>query len=93
MSISDQAKLMASNFIHVFNALDQQAFAKTLNYPHIRLTKGEFQTIAHHEKFAVLSEHAENSLRNEGWDPLWLDTWNLSVWAKTRFTCPSRVIK
>ena len=68
MSISDQAKLMASNFIHAFNALDQQAFAKTLNYPHIRLTKGEFQTIAHHEKFAVLSEHAENSLRNEGWD-------------------------
>ena len=70
MSISDQAKLMASNFIPAFNAQDHQAIAKTLNYPHIGLAKGAFQTIANHEKFAVLSERAENSLRNEGWDPL-----------------------
>jgi len=55
MSNSDQAKLMASNFIHAFNAQDHQAIAKTLNYPHIRLAKGEFQTIANQEEFAVLS--------------------------------------
>ena len=66
MSIRDQAKLMASNFIHAFNAQDHQTIAKTLNYPHIRLAKGEFQTIANQEKFAVLTERAENSLRNEG---------------------------
>ena len=39
MSISDQAKLMASNFIPAFNAQDHQAIAKTLNYPHVRLAK------------------------------------------------------
>ena len=39
MSISDQAKLVASNFIQAFNAQDHQAIAKTLNYPHIRLAR------------------------------------------------------
>ena len=68
MSISDQAKLMAFNFIPAFNAQIHQAFAKTLNYPHIRLAKGEFQTIANQEEFAVLSEQGENWLRNENWD-------------------------
>ncbi len=68
MSISDQTKLMASNFIQAFNAQDHQAIAKTLNYPHIRLAKGEFQTIANQEEFAVLSEQGENRLRNESWD-------------------------
>tara|TARA_B100000945_G_scaffold18117_1_gene13344 strand:+ start:851 stop:1234 length:384 start_codon:yes stop_codon:yes gene_type:complete len=68
MSISDQAKLVASNFIQAFNAQDHQAIAKTLNYPHIRLAKGKFQTIANQEEFEALSERAENSLRNEGWD-------------------------
>ena len=68
MATSDQAKLMASNFIHAFNAQDHQAIAKTLNYPHIRLAKGEFQTIANQEEFAVLSEQGENWLRNESWD-------------------------
>ena len=68
MSISDQAKLMASNFIHAFNAQDHQTIAKTLNYPHIRLAKGEFQTIANQEEFAVLSEQGDNWLRNESWD-------------------------
>ena len=57
---------MASNFIHAFNAQDHQAIAKTLNYPHIRLAKGDFQTIANQEDLALLSERAENSLRNEG---------------------------
>ena len=59
---------MASNFIHAFNAQDHQTIAKTLNYPHIRLAKGEFQTIANQEEFAVLSEQGENWLRNESWD-------------------------
>ena len=68
MSISNYAKLVASNFIQAFNAQNHQAIAKTLNYPHIRLAKGKFQTIANKEEFAALSERAENSLRNEGWD-------------------------
>ena len=68
MSNSDQAKLLGSNFIHAFNAQDHQAIAKTLNYPHIRLAKGEFQTIANQEEIAVLSEQGENRLRNESCD-------------------------
>ena len=93
MSISDQAKLMASNFIHAFNAQDHQAIAKTLNYPHIRLAKGEFQTIANQEEFAVLSEQGENRLRNESWDHTVVECMESILWTKTRFTCPSRVIK
>ena len=50
MSNRDQAKLAASNFSHAFNAQDHQAIAKTLNYPHIRLAKGEFQAIANQEE-------------------------------------------
>ena len=68
MSISDQAKLVASNFIQAFNAQNHQALAKTLNYPHIRLAKGEFHTITNEEEFILLSERAENGLRDEGWD-------------------------
>ena len=59
---------MASNFIHAFNTQDHQAIAKTLNYPHIRLAKVEFQTIANQEEFAVLNKQAENRLRNGSWD-------------------------
>ena len=68
MSNRDQAKLAASNFSHAFNAQDHQAIAKTLNYPHIRLAKGEFQAIANQEELALLSEQDENRLGNESWD-------------------------
>ena len=68
MSISDQAKLVASDFIQAFNAQNHQALAKTLNYPHIRLAKGKFHTITNEEEFMLLSERAENVLRDEGWD-------------------------
>ena len=68
MSIRDQAKLVSSNVIQAFNAQDHQAFAKTLNYPRIRLAKGKLHTITNEEEFILLSERAENSLRDEGWD-------------------------
>ena len=86
MSISEQTKLIASNFIHQLNAQDHQAIAKTLNYPHIRLAKGEFQTIANQEEFAVLSEQGENWLRNESWDHTVVECMESILWTKTRFT-------
>ena len=55
MSISDQAKLVASVFIQAFNAQNHQALAKTLNYPDIRLAKGKFHTITNEEEFRLLS--------------------------------------
>ena len=54
-------------FIAGFNALDHEAVADTLNFPHVRLAKGQFAEIADREKYIAISQNGEQSLLDQGW--------------------------
>ena len=68
MSNVHHAKSVASAFIEAFNEQDHKALAQTLNYPHIRLAKGAFHTMATEADFIRTSQNAQETLINEGWD-------------------------
>jgi len=58
----------ARAFIAAFNAQDHAALAETLNYPHMRLANGTFQTIPSLEAFIEGSRRGRAGLEAEGWD-------------------------
>ena len=63
----EQAMATARAFIDAFNAQDHERHADTLNYPHVRLAKGEFETIATREDCVARSRRGEAALAEEGW--------------------------
>lgn len=64
----EQAVATARAFIEAFNAQDHPALAETLNYPHIRLANGTFQTIPSLEAFVEGSRRGRAQLEAQGWD-------------------------
>ena len=65
--VGEQAMATARAFIDAFNAQDHERHADTLNYPHVRLAKGEFETIATREDCVARSRRGEAALAEEGW--------------------------
>ncbi|MDE2641095.1 MAG: hypothetical protein OXI03_11020 [Chloroflexota bacterium] len=66
--VGEQAMATARAFIDAFNAQDHERLAGTLNYPHVRLAKGAFETIATHEDCVARSHQVAPALAEEGWD-------------------------
>ena len=66
--MSEQAGIDAVHeFVNAFNAQDHERIARSMNYPHIRLAGGRFQTIEDAAQFAAQSIRYEPMLRAEGW--------------------------
>ena len=59
--VGEQAMATARAFIDAFNAQDHERHADTLNYPHVRLAKGAFETIPTREDCVARSRHGEAS--------------------------------
>ncbi|MBW2281779.1 MAG: hypothetical protein JRG82_13650 [Deltaproteobacteria bacterium] len=63
-----EAIAAARGFVDAFNAQDYEALAGTLNFPHVRLANGRFNTIESHEAFVRQGERVKKLLVEEGWD-------------------------
>lgn len=57
----------AQAFLDAFNAQDFEALAGSLNYPHVRLAEGRFETLASHQAFLARAPRVAASLEKEGW--------------------------
>ena len=67
MDEADSGRQAVYAFIDAFNQQDHPALAASLNYPHIRLARGQFRTVESASEFAATSEKLETHLRAEGW--------------------------
>ena len=54
-------------FQNAFRGQDFEAHAAALNYPHVRLAKGRFETYATPEEFIASRVEGENALKAEAW--------------------------
>lgn len=63
----EQGAAVARAFLDAFNAQDAEALADTLNYPHVRLANGRFETIASREDFVARAPRVAQALEREGW--------------------------
>ena len=64
---SEAAAAAARAFLDAFNAQDFEALAASLNYPHVRLAMGRFETIESHQAFVERSARVAGQLEKEGW--------------------------
>lgn len=64
---TERASAAARGFLDAFNAQDMEALAGTLNYPHLRLANGRFQTIESHAEFVKRGDFVVQALEKEGW--------------------------
>ena len=68
MSDSAEAAIACiERFIEAFNALDHEALAGTLNFPHMRLANGKFAQIEDSAAYIELSRKGEPHLLDQGW--------------------------
>jgi hypothetical protein len=65
---SKQGVAAAQAFLDAFNAQDFEALAASLNYPHVRLANGRFETVESREAFLARAPLVAKSLEGEGWD-------------------------
>ncbi len=65
--MSEQAVAAAKGFLDAFNAQDFEALADTLNYPHVRLALGRFETIESRDAFVARAPAIAGQLQKEGW--------------------------
>ena len=67
MNSTEAAVSCVESFIAAFNALDHEALADTLNYPHVRLANNRFTTIDERDTYVRLSRSGEAQLLDQGW--------------------------
>ena len=68
MSNSAEAAIACiNNFIEAFNALNHEALAATLNFPHVRLANGKFAQIPDAATYIDISRKGEPHLIEQGW--------------------------
>ena len=64
---SEAGAAAARAFLDAFNAQDFEALAASLNYPHVRLANGRFETIESHGAFVERAPFIARQLEKEGW--------------------------
>lgn len=64
---SEQAIACVEGFIEAFNALDHEALADTLNFPHMRLANGRFAHVDDKQAYIDISRKGESRLLEQGW--------------------------
>ena len=62
-----EAMKALDDFMATFNSRDMDAWAKTLNYPHVRLANGRFTTTESRADFVRRGRQVEHLLEAEGW--------------------------
>lgn len=68
MSLSaSSATACIQDFIRAFNALDHEALAATLNFPHVRLANGKFTEVKDAASYIDISRKGEPHLIDQGW--------------------------
>lgn len=64
---TEQGIAAAHAFLDAFNAQDFEALAESLNYPHLRLANGRFETIESRDAFLDRAPRVAGALEKEGW--------------------------
>ncbi len=64
---SEEGSAAARAFLDSFNAQDFEALAASLNYPHVRLAKGRFDTTESRDAFLERAPLVARQLEKEGW--------------------------
>jgi hypothetical protein len=64
---SEAGAAAARAFLDAFNAQDFEALAASLNYPHVRLANGRFETIESQGAFVERAPRVARQLEKEGW--------------------------